>query len=136
VDDALREQVWQRAQNRCEYCQIAQEFSIIPFEIDHIVARKHRGRTSESNLALSCFYDNSFKGSDIASFDPQTGKLTRLYHSRGQAWARHFQWVGAVLLGRTAVGRTTIETLQINHPLRIEQREALISAGLFPPKMS
>ena len=53
-----------------------------PYEIDHIIARKHCGPTIASNLALSCFYCNSFKGSDLSSLDPQTRKLTPLFHLR------------------------------------------------------
>jgi HNH endonuclease len=74
MDDALRQSVWQRAGFRREYCQLPQEYSILLFEIDHVIARKHRGKTILSNLALCCFYDNSFKGSDIASIDPASGK--------------------------------------------------------------
>jgi hypothetical protein len=136
MDDALRQLVWQRAGGGCEYCQLAQEFSILPFEIDHIIARKHGGKTLASNLALACYYDNSFKGSDIASIDPYSGKLTGLYRPRRQRWSRHFRWDGPVMVGRTAIGRTTAMLLQINHPLRVEQRAALIEAGLFSPEAS
>jgi hypothetical protein len=38
---------------------------------------------------------------------------------------------GPVIVGRTAVGRTTVMLLQINHPLWVEQRAALIEAQLF-----
>jgi hypothetical protein len=51
--------VVQRAKRRCEYCQLAQICSNLSFEIDHIIARKHGGRTVASNLALSCFYCNT-----------------------------------------------------------------------------
>jgi hypothetical protein len=40
------------------------------------------------------------------------------------------------MVGRTAIGRTTAMLLQINHPLRVEQRAALIEAGLFSPEAS
>ena len=40
----------------CEYCQLPQASPSIPFEIDHIIARKHGGTTVAENLALSCFY--------------------------------------------------------------------------------
>ena len=39
------------------------------FEIDHVIARKHDGATAAGNLCLSCYYCNSFKGSDLASID-------------------------------------------------------------------
>jgi hypothetical protein len=106
----------------------------LPFEIDHVIALKHDGKTTAGNLALSCNYDNSFKGSDIAGLDPKSGKLIRLFYPRLHRWHYHFCWSGPLLLGRTAIGRTTVELLQINNPLRAEQRRSLILAGLFPPE--
>jgi 5-methylcytosine-specific restriction endonuclease McrA len=44
-----------------------------PHEIDHIIAKKHGGRTEAENLALSCTLCNKYKGSDPASVDPETG---------------------------------------------------------------
>jgi len=109
-----------------------QEYDDSPFEIDHIVAKKHGGRTIDSNLSLSCFYCNSFKGSDIASRDVKTRQLTPLFNPRRHTWARHFRWRGAYLVGRTAVGRVTVALLNINDPLRVELREGLIDEGVFP----
>lgn len=102
------------------------------FAIDHIVARKHGGSTVAVNLALSCSYCNSFKGTDATGFDPRTGRLARLFHPRRQRWERHFRWRGAILLGRTAIGRTTVLVLNINDPSRVDQRAALIAEGQFP----
>lgn len=48
-------------------------------------------------------------------------------------WARHFRWTGAVLLGRTHIGRVTIALLNINDPFRVALREALIAEGVFRP---
>jgi hypothetical protein len=133
MDDTLNQLVWQRARGCCEYCHIAQEFSILSFEIDHIITRKHGGKTIASNLALACFYDNNFKGSNIAGLDPRTGRLTRLFHPRRHEWSYHFSWDGPILVGRTAIGRTTISVLCINHALRVAQRQALIDMDVFPP---
>jgi HNH endonuclease len=36
-----------------------QEFDDAPFEIDHIIARKHDGPTVASNLTLSCFFQKT-----------------------------------------------------------------------------
>lgn len=47
-------------------------------------------------------------------------------------WEEHFAWVGPVLTGRTAIGRTTIDVLVMNAPERVELRRLLIRAGLFP----
>jgi HNH endonuclease len=133
MDAALVRQVWQRASRCCEYCRMPQAYDETPFEIDHVIAKKHGGHTVASNLSLSCFYCNSFKGSDIASLDEKTRKLTPLFNPRRQKWARHFRWKGAYLVGRTPIGRVTVALLHINDPLRVELREALMEEGLFPP---
>src|SRR5207249_12013893 len=83
MDAALARIVWQRARNRCEYCQMSRELDDTPFEIDHICSQKHHGPTVASNLALSCFHCNSFKGSDISSIDGVTRKLTPLHDLAG-----------------------------------------------------
>jgi hypothetical protein len=36
-------------------------------------------------------------------------------------------------VGRTAIGRVTIELLKINDEFRVEFREGLMAEGLFPP---
>ena len=101
----------------------------MPFEIDHIIARKHRGRTAAGNLAVTCIYCNAYKGPNIAGLDPATGKLTRLYHPRRHKWPAHFRWEGGELVGRTAIGRATIEVLQINLPSLVALRETLLEDG-------
>jgi 5-methylcytosine-specific restriction endonuclease McrA len=60
MDAALIRLVWQRARKCCEYCRLSQDDHELPFEIDHIVSRKHQGATVAGNLALSCFRCNSF----------------------------------------------------------------------------
>lgn len=132
MDAALVGRVWQRAASRCEYCGLPADLSALPFEIDHVVARSHGGRTVASNLALSCYYCNRYKGPNVAGFDPRSGDLTRLFHPRRHKWATHFQWEGVRLVGRTAVGRLTCAVLQINHPDAVAVRDGLLAEGLFP----
>jgi hypothetical protein len=55
MESALQEIIWDRANGRCEYCLLSQENHDLPFAIDHIIARKHRGATVASNLCLACF---------------------------------------------------------------------------------
>jgi HNH endonuclease len=104
----------------------------IPFEIDHILAQKHGGPIREENLALSCFYCNSYKGPHIAGVDPASERIVRLFHPRRDRWSRHFERDGATLRGKTAIGRATIVVLSINNPDAIAVREALIEEGVFP----
>jgi hypothetical protein len=54
----------------------------MPFEIDHIIPRKHSGATVEGYLALACFYCNRYKGANIAGIDPPTGQVHPLFHPR------------------------------------------------------
>lgn len=76
----LRRLIWDRAQGRCEYCRIHQDHDELPHHVAHIIAVKHRGRTSESNLALACANCSLGKGSNIAGADTRSGKLVRLFH--------------------------------------------------------
>jgi HNH endonuclease len=133
MDVSLVRQVWLRAGDRCEYCQLAQVFDDRTFEIDHIISEKHHGATVANNLALSCFRCNSFKGSDISGRDPQTLKLTPLFNPRRHKWTRHFRWDGPFLSGSTPIGRTTIDVLKINDSFRVALRKVLIDEGVFPP---
>src|SRR5262245_51543155 len=114
MERALETLVWDRARGCCEYCRMPQQLDRLPFEIDHIIARVHGGPTRASNLALSCFLDNSYKGTNLSGIDPHTGRIVRLFHPRRHSWDRHFQWEGPVLVGRTAIGRATIVVLRIN----------------------
>src|SRR5437588_13033402 len=91
--------VRQRARECCEYCHLPQVLSAIPFEIDHIIAKKHRGPTAEDNLALACFYCNSAKGPNIAGLAGHSRKVVALFNPRRQNWSRHFRWNGALLVG-------------------------------------
>ena len=70
MKQSLTDQIWDRALNRCEYCLFPALHAWLPFQIDHIIAEKHGGVTHADNLALSCYYCNSFKGPNIAGIDP------------------------------------------------------------------
>jgi hypothetical protein len=132
-DEALADLVRDRANLCCEYCQLPQIYSSVRFQIDHVIAKQHGGRTVASNLALACLADNNHKGPNLAAIDPRTGKRVWLFHPRRQKWSRHFRWDGPVLVGRTPVGRATVAALAMNLPHRIAQRAALIVEGVFPP---
>jgi hypothetical protein len=131
MDAALERLVRQRAGGRCEYCRLPQTGSGVPFEIDHIVARKHKRRSAASNLAVSCIYCNGYKGPCIAGLEPLTDKLTPLFKPRRHKWSHHFYYRGGELIGRTAIGRATVEVLRINLPNRVALREVLMDDGSF-----
>jgi hypothetical protein len=133
VDSSLVDEVWRRARFRCEYCLMPQQFDILTFQVDHIIAQKHHGKDESGNLALACFACNNHKGPNIAGIDSQTGDVTPLFHPRRDRWEDHFVWDGGVLHGRTAAGRATVDVLAINLTYRVQLREMLMAEGVFPP---
>lgn len=136
IPAALRRLVEDRAGRRCEFCFLPAELAfMLPHEVDHVIAEKHGGETVEGNLAFTCWRCNRHKGTDLASFDPQTGDLTLLFNPRTQLWNEHFALVGTAFEGLSAVGRTTIRLLQLNAPERLAERQRLLALGrlVLPP---
>jgi hypothetical protein len=103
-----------------------------PFQVEHIVAKQHKGTDRLSNIAYACLRCNLHKGPNLSGLDPKTKKLTPLFHPRKHAWGWHFRWDGPVLLGRTPIGRTTVEVLAMNDPERVAVRQELLDQGLLP----
>ena len=128
----VRRTVIQRAKNCCEYCRQRVDDRLLPFEIDHVIAEKHGGATTAENLCLACFRCNSFKGSDIAGADPQTGRATFLFNPRTQLWNEHFRLNGALIEPLSPEGRVTVFLLRLNSPIQVEQRIILIAEGRYP----
>ncbi len=131
VPAELRQKVCERANERCEYCLYPQKASFLAFEIEHIVAEKHGGATTADNLALACPYCNRFKGTDLGSLDPETGRLTPFFNPRTQKWGEHFRIEDARITPLTPEGRVTARILQFNHPDRVLERRRLIQAGEY-----
>jgi hypothetical protein len=132
ISSELRQLVWTRAGGSCEYCRMPDEFDSLPFAVDHIRPQYHHGPTVAENLCVSCFSCNTFKAVNVAGHDPDTGKLTPLFHPRTDDWDAHFSWDGPHLRGLTAIARTTIDVLRINLPERVEHRRLLLELGAFP----
>ncbi len=126
----LRQKVWERAQGRCEYCLLKQEHEpFIPLQLEHITARQHLGGDDLDNLAMACLLCNSHKGPNLTGLDPDTGFVTRLFHPRQDLWSAHFRREGALIIGCTDVGRTTVWLLQMNDVERLELRHFLLERG-------
>jgi hypothetical protein len=132
IPAALRRMVYERAEARCEYCQMPERFSFATHQIDHIIPEKHGGLTVPDNLALACILCNKHKGSDLAAIDPLTDRIAPLFHPRCQGWNEHFALeADGTLVSSTAEGRATLRLLQLNRPEWIEERRLLSESGLW-----
>lgn len=130
MDQALRSLVRRRAGDLCEYRRLPQAASLFArFHVEHVVARQHAGRTEPDNLALACSFCNFHKGPNIAGLDPESGQLASLFHPRRDVWTEHFAWQGTLVVGRTAIGRATVQLLAMNDWQRVEVRDNLHSLG-------
>jgi hypothetical protein len=65
---------------------------------------------------------NLHKGSNIAGYDPESMALTELFNPRHHACDEHFQWQGVRIVGRTAIGRTTVKVLRLNSEDQLQLR--------------
>ena len=131
VPAQLRRQVAENARDCCEYCLQPELFSLGVHQIDHVIAEKHGGKTLLRNLAFACNRCNIYKGSDIASIDPETEITTRLYHPRRDRWSDHFQLQEEVLVPLTDIARTTVWLLQLNSAYRLRERKTWLASGLI-----
>lgn len=132
ISVSLRQAVIERAAGRCEYCLFPETASFLTFEVEHVIAEKHGGATSAENLALACPFCNRFKGTDLGSLDPATGRLTPFFNPRRQQWDEHFHLDGARIVPLTPEGRVTVLIFQMNLPDRIQERQRLIQVETYP----
>ena len=131
---ARRREVVERAGDRCEYCRLPQEGQVATFPIDHIAPKSAGGSNELENIALTCPHCNSHKWSAVESIDPETGLVARLFNPRIDAWDEHFQWPSpttGVLIGKSAIGRCTIQALEINATTMVRLRILLSELGMF-----
>lgn len=133
LSGALREAVIERADNRCEYCQLPAYLQVGGFEIDHIEPRSRGGQTILSNLALACPNCNAHKWAHIDGKDPESGQHALLFNPRRQRWVDHFEWSAPSpyeIVGTSSQGRATVSRLQMNHPDLVSIRRLLAELGI------
>lgn len=135
ITTAEQQQIIDRADRRCEYCQSAMDYTSQPFAIEHIIPIAQGGGTSLDNLALACGGCNGHKYTKVEAIDPVSQIETPLYHPRRQQWQDHFGWSADYLeiIGLTETGRATLDALKLNRPGVINLRKLLRLAGLHPP---
>ena len=130
-----RRLVVERAGGCCEYCLSQVRFSTQSFSVEHIIHRDQGGETEIENLALSCQGCNNHKYTKTEGSDPVSREYVPLYHPRQQQWGDHFAWNDdcTLIMGVTATGRATVETLHLNREGVVNLRRLLYTAKKHPP---
>ncbi len=75
VPASMRRELQERARHRCEYCLVHERDAVFGHEPDHILSKRHGGKTTLLNLAWACFDCNRIKSSDLSSVDLETGRI-------------------------------------------------------------
>lgn len=130
----LRRMVERRARGQCEYCQSPAKYATQTFSLEHIQPRSQGGETSLDNLAFACQGCNNHKYNKTNAVDPISHQLADLFHPRQQHWSEHFTWDERFeqIIGLTATGRATVNTLRLNRQELINLRRLLYAAGEHP----
>ena len=134
IPQSIRDQVFDRAQNRCEYCQTRGDV-VISLEVEHIFPSSRGGTDDLDNLCAACITCNDAKAIHTTGIDSKTNQEVRLFNPREQIWSEHFSWSedNIFAVGLTAVGRATIRRLKMNSPKVISSRRLWVTVGLHPP---
>ena len=135
IPKATRRRVAKAAYHRCGYCLTPQSIIGPLLEIDHIIPEAHGGSSDEENLWLACPICNASKSSRVNAIDLETDLTVPLFNPRQDVWIGHFRWIedSTVIHGLTAIGRATIEALNMNHPDIVAARQLWVTAGWHPP---
>jgi HNH endonuclease len=134
----LRQFVTERAFGCCEYCMSQEKFSSQSFSLEHIFPKILGGNQEPDNIALACQGCNNFKFTKIQIIDKETNTDTLLFNPRQDEWTEHFEWNHncTVIIALSAIGRVTVEALQLNRDNLINQRIVYRAFGIHPPKHS
>ncbi len=98
----------------------------VSFHVDHIIAEQHGGSDELPNLALCCSRCNFSKGPNLSGIDCETGAIVTLFHPGKDERHDHFEYQGALILGRTPTGRSTVQVLNMNEDRRVKLRASLL----------
>jgi len=100
-------------------------------------ARKAKGGTTEeANLWVACRACNEFKGIQTQALDSISDQVVPIFNPRAQKWHEHFEWSsdGSQILGITAIGRATVDALNLNHKLIVHARRLWAKIGWHSPE--
>lgn len=135
ISATFKRHIIERFHGYCEYCKCSADFSTEPFSIEHIIPRSKYGSDDLENLAHACIGCNLYKSDKTEALDILSQTIVLLFNPRIMQWDEYFIWDESLtgMLGKTAIGRATIEALKLNcRPIK-NLRRALIAIGKHPP---
>ncbi len=130
IPEKIRNFVANRANFRCEYCQIHSDDMFLSFEIDHVIPLKHGGTNATENLAFACPHCNQHKGSDFATLFGDD--IVRLFNPRLEKWSAHFETFNGLISPKTRIGEASLKIFKFNQPDLLILRQILSEEGRYP----
>jgi hypothetical protein len=131
IPQTLRAAVAERDRGQCQYCHLLQVGQGAAFHVDHVWPHSLGGLTALDNLALQCISCSLHKSNKGSGRDPETGQDTPLFHPLRHVWSAHFSLLrDGACVGKTAIGRATIEALRMNDSMPKTARALQLILGL------
>jgi hypothetical protein len=136
ISDQVQSEVRRRASYLCEYCHASERWQYVSFTVDHVKPFSLGGGDGLENLALACFHCNRRKTNRVSVVEIETGNEIPLFNPRMDDWSEHFVWSadGLSIIGRTLMGRATVEALALNRERVFSIRAADKEIGRHPPQ--
>jgi hypothetical protein len=77
---------------------------------------------------------NFHKSVHLEGFDEHDRTQVRLFNPRTDDWHSHFEFqeLTVQIVGRTPIGRATVDRLQLNEPIHLQARPHWIELGVYP----
>ncbi len=136
IPENIKIKVRETSRFRCGYCLILQRYSPMIFQFDHYIPVSLGGTNNEENLWLVCGNCNNAKSDKTEAFDSVTKSTVPIFNPRTQIWNEHFETSKdrAIIIGKTPIGRGTVEALKLNDERVVVVRREWVFAGWHPPK--
>jgi HNH endonuclease len=136
IPENIKIRVRETSRFRCGYCLILQRYSPMVFQLDHYIPLSIGGTNNEENLWLVCGNCNNAKSDKTEAFDSVTNSTVSIFNPRTQIWNEHFEMSknGTQIIGKTPIGRGTVEALNLNDERVVAVRMEWVAVGWHPPK--
>ena len=116
----VRQKIRERADFRCEYCEVSEIDSGGDLTVDHFQPKSKNGGDEEENLVYCCFRCNTYKG----DFWNDGSDQINLFNPRTDKRDEHF-WLSETgkLFALTESGELTIKLLRLNRQPLVTKRQ-------------